>query len=158
MGHVVILRQRAKSLLTTPPILTKSGIRSANVSGLEYISECESISECPRLWGQISTARLNFPPDNLIWCWEFHLKYLPSARPPLSVVVPVYLLSNTEGGILWTSQRRGYQPWRSPFQRLLQKLTFSRVTTRRSCRDGGTAAGNMSSRHRGVPEPEWKNS
>lgn len=65
--------------------------------------------------GQISTARLDSPADNQIWCREVQRKYSPSADPLLSVVVHVYLLSNTKWVLLWRSQSWGCQPGSNPF-------------------------------------------
>lgn len=107
--------------------------------------------------GQTS-PRLNSPTDNQIWCREFQRKYSSSADPLLSVVVNVYLLSNTKWVLLWRSQRRGGQPWSSPFGAFFGRWCFPEQRRGGSCWDGGTNAENISIWRRGVPEPEWKNS
>lgn len=109
--------------------------------------------------GQISTARLDSPADNQIWCREFQRKYSPSADPLLSVVVRVYLLSNTKWVLLWRSQSWGCQPGSNPFSAFFfGRWRFPEQRRGGSCWDGGTNAENISVWRWGVPEPERKNS
>lgn len=51
----------------------------------------------------VSTARLNFQPNNQIWCRDVQLRYFPSADPRLSVAVHVYISSNTRWTAHWAS-------------------------------------------------------